>query len=1639
MIFRTLCSLCLFTLPIYGSVDIVLGGQVGQGTVEGLPVESSVEAGTVLNITAVPDTGWEFEHWDEDINAVDSTVSITIQEVPDSIVVAPIFYRPILGAPFGARMYEWDWEYDEIDGAHVFSNTSGDNSNTLGLLLGFALVGPGVFSFEAEDSNVQNRLDLIGADFGSNVFTFSDGRASVEVPEGKHTVVFRDTLNDSSEVRGVEWEPGYLVTFEIYGNGSILGADESGSMRVVPTVNLNLEGVPETGYEFVQWLGYGDESNLNLEINEPVEIIAIFNRLEEVNEILGDPIFKSTSGNGVWTLDDGIWSPPDGLHKYAKSRIEGVATGPARLRVIFEDSSNVDAVLNMGLDGVVVSRSYSGSSPEFNVLEIPVGEHSFYVETDWSNGMKDYDKPIQLILEYPVSIESIGGDVAVSQLTEEDFIERDLYSKRDGWVEHGATLTLEATPFENSLNLFRSWSGNIESELESVSIVVEGPIVATARFGKELTIDEGQPPFVISPPENLLEPKFSANRLTLFPELGVTTLIGAVEGPGVLVLEFGSADEASVFVDNEEVFPEFLGNIVTEIGIGIHDVKIDLSLLNEDRLPLVEDGFSYPRILLFYEKGYRLPLTATLGGRINILSKPDVLLDGGIVEIEAEANFGYEFVGWDAPYAERERTFSFTFDPDQEIIKANFQVLDLFNGYTWSFEGIAPRFLDVSSQRPRGTVSLRTDEENLVSRASTTIEGPGMLDIYMDREANSSSSRMVIVNGIEYSLPSRGDYSIPLDSGSNTVVYESRYNAESSFTGLTYFGWPELRETYHVSATSNWAEPLVELPEGGLVYGAVVSISTDALVGESVFSGWRNLDTNEIVSFDPEYEYTIGSDLALEALYSTVGVEVSGFVTFAGSEGWISEKSDEANEFDDRLVAQAPYVPINFQAVEPARLVFEYEPKEGESLSVTRNFQHVASSGELLLGKEVYTVFIDVGDVLMLQFNQLVNGDSPRISILGSKPGWGPTVVIRGEGAVEFEEDGEKLYPIVPEVFRDHFAGWGRLLEGTIPPLEMGSLQTVEGNFAYSSPTLIGVESFTSSGIQTNDLGEWSLISSQSGKVTFEVEGPVVLSFGENSDVEVFVNGEEIDPANVWHLVELIPEGSQFLYTLNSGIQNVEIQLPRGRTANSAKIIEGLLVYPEYLNNNNISVTVSPENLIFPIGSSITVEATHENEFFSFFEWNEPYAEYGSSFEFVPENHGTLVPVFLRPENFPGDIELVGGGVLVVPWPDFHYQKLDGVFIPELENAIETSNHMVIPLGDESHMLSLTEPQLHGEYFHDLNGVQGLVVGQGVVVQESRNERIYYSKGEEVRLQVSGAQIGLVNWTGLPNDAVFDESSNSVRFVVSDDFFVVGSRTQLIVINGISVELAGGGFVDQSGSTTSIENIRAPFRSVLRVSAPISGWLNYNLTQPLRIYKNGQEYEASEKGRMFVSEGDSVEFDYRVLENPIRYTEYAQQIRVYEFSFEEVAIGNSEYLDWWNSFTPSVSRQIRLFELDADFDGDGLSILREFELGTDPWRVEDWIWIEASDEGSGDLVLSRFLPSAASELEVIYEWSISPVGPWEDLSSLLEDDSLNPGETRSVYLSTQTDELELGRIFFRVSSSGDSSSRTIGSLLGLGL
>lgn len=1607
----------------------------GNGSVSGLPSDGMIDSNALLNLVAIPDSGWAFGGWSGEFSVGDASISIDPRIVRS---LGAWFYREETLAGISARLLEENSWVDDSGSGESAVVSPGEMAGYSKATVEWELEGPGVFSFDFSDwSGYADATILLNGQFYKELYQNAQNR-SVEVPlsigSSVVTVEFdNDSFSSSTQTEklrlsNIKWQPGHRVDISSVGDGEVVGGDSIDGFVDYGTV-LNLRATPNSGSRFIGWEGSSESKNeeLSLVVKDSVRLRAIFEK-----ESIGTGFIDSIKGGG-WTWSSGVWTSPDDLESDELSQIEGSVVGPAK--IVFDATivSSEGGALKFGIEGV--NTGYLRSGP--NTYFVPEGTHRFYM------GGSGFGQKVisNLRVEYLVKIEVKEGRLVSDPALSFDY-NNGIYS---GYIKEGDLFSFSPNP---DVETIVAWSDSLAGLPVSGSLEVDGPIVSKGIHAlAEYTFGD-----LIWSLEGFGESQLDNGLIIVDPSIEEGKARAELTGPGTFSVYHQGVESLVVKLDGELVSTTNTGSYYN-YKIPEGDFSVELSFVldseyyGEFRDYNLQLGYSYG--YSFYEYGAE----SNPGSGYHPA--------GTVINVSADSREFSEFVAWEEPFEDKGESFEFVLNEDV-YVQAKFQASTEILGKTIEYEGEVPVFWG-SSISGTGRWVFALPEGGGSSKMAMDVEGPGRL--FLTRGYNWKIGESVVevqIDGVTQNIDDiRNGY--PLSAGvqrvSVSIVPPETYVPQD----YVEISFPRIESEFRVWVSGTNATVENSNPKSEYEFGETLTLTAPTFNDNSVlFMGWSIYGQDTLLSEEEVLEWTVDGDVSLVARYGAkpllVGVgQVDGADSWALNSSVLSPRNEETH-----FMPEGKY--LTFEGSGPALVRFALKSSTaGAEYSLSRTGDSLNYTGKTGEEWSYVQVYLDGSDSLLLSLDRQSEWYLGDIEIV---EGWEPTIIYEKIGSILTRSNGGKIELYAEDATRDGFLGWvgadKELLTDSVLSIDPGSKELVQPVFQTTVDSIhfgdVRIDS-PSSWTRSADDGEvWESNESRSHladrKFSFEIEGPKVLSFDVDS----------------WWQAGRVEFGSDSIGALNVNWANNRsyVQIPKGvhritvrpaETWDDDVVIEGVQIldgfYYEARSTEGGTVRPSEESNVFDEGVVIHFMAIADDGY-EFESWDAPFDSEASVMEFVS---GTTPEPEARFRKTTRQVEFSGytwesEGLQVVERIETDSSSVSGkmrriVSIknfsyddPGVMECVITGPAVLVTNYEANNVFVDGEPVHHSNLprgtttLVDTNGLNyrfGVPVGEHVVSIKPSSNYVFdltdsvrilpgclvtfeglgakfhfepkleaYPIGTKVKVKrpsfLSADQIELI---GAPINRVSDVDGFS--FEVTQHANIFGALFRQGYIMGLEIEYAGNSPWTER-DYGGYETTAPPFgsRNIVRLKSNKKGMFSFrgfsNDSAKVAFSQasdNGDNiYERSflfNFGNYFsVNSSDILQWEFNGVFNNSNGT----PIVFDEFGYVESPEGS--YLDWWLTHDPSNYWEPGTLDPNGDNDRDGLSNYVEYLIGGDPVVYQRYLKIvRNSDLESFSLSLDSALDPIAQYIDFQYK---EGVYGWRTAEYLLGDYSVDPIE-----------------------------------------
>lgn len=1453
---------------------------------------------------------------------------------------------------------------------------------------------------------------------------------------------------------GLELEPGFLFTISGSNGGSVLGAP---SERVAQGQIVEVQAVPDEGYEFYRWRGTvdSDSPTLKLLVDRLINLTPIFYK-----EIIDQEPYHKTGGEKVWEYIEGNWSSPGSLAQGEAAWIDLTVPGPSSISFDIEGNTSGNMVqINDGEPRRLISNRSIELYEEVNQVRIVSEGGDSYNPVSISN----------LTIWYPVELHVFGGLMQTNLSTGAPQFR---FSQT---LERGTELEVELFPTDE--NRFFRWDGDLSGAPERHSFVVDHPIVSSAWFestqgeanGVQWKVDEGA----------YIDSTFI--RPTGFSE--ETKVSFNIKEAGHFLLYPGDTVESFGFLLNGETVDLENGELIVYNDDSVLEVSIKWAQKSE-----VESGAD-PRFE--FVSGFLVNLFARRGGRLEGAPEIAYIPKGTVLSVKALANANNHFVGWTGDRQQLGGTLSFTVDGPFTAV-ANFEADADGNGNQWRFEGVVPGFEILNPTTGDGTLYWEITEEDVgtVVLASFKFDGPGSERIIGSVTGAAEGAVTILVDGVEQQLmfggPSYFEAYLEVGPGMHEVVYliDPEIIIASEGFSEVEINNPYIENEFRVQISGKGTN-LGDESLGYYAYGDRIQVVAPEVneFGYQFSGWWRNFDKfyqdgnppagGEVISVERELDLVVNRRGSYTALYNPERLSEDNLYFYVGESALEFVENMLTPDGDPVYKAIVSSGDGNFRMAVDRTGIYKFWTKIDSEFDTGLNLVsavHTPSTfynhttGEYGVGWHQCSIFLNKGEVLEFGTLAFSSGTEVYIGGVSFEAGWSPTIL--GVENVEILTGVKSSILKIEESRIDAFVKWD------IAVTDQGNWSVVTEPLALDRIDNMHVKPRFNK-IVESDIGEitaypeelWTVTDSGAGKNLFwhfrraeaghlsvRVTGPKVVEF-DSGIGEIRLDGERVSSLVEEGVSKIaVPQGEHSLSFFVDGSASMEFDL-RG-------------IKKGYLSSSTVTggKTVWEGESLLEVGQKRMVEAV-PSKGFRFVGWQFPYDGEGPEFECLIDESGLPVPEFepllesqevriagidwttknlyldlenqenvgtedwrfgsYRTTGYPAVFESVIEGPCVIYLQrlnDVSY-RIDGEGIAYPDETSKWAEFKSKPffLEEGNHTLSIEQQVDETLLYPNIlvrveqgypvsfvwDGVQSLLTPDFAV----------YERDTEVLIAMTGiTDAHELQWAGLPDDATFDGAW--VRFTVngpiegratrwtnlpSSDFdFKVAGDKYWSIRGGMPYQLLADWEDNQSLSLT----VNGPgylhfVYSLSMTTSPGEALLSQVVlngeTVSMKRYNDPYSQVEYWESVLKLSEGANlIYWNFIGLDRYWDGIDYTLSLNSLEFSeSEELAI----FPKWW--FDHSLGSIFGLSdELHRDMDSDGINIIDEYRLGLDPYNPDTFLFFEESTTG---LQLSLSLPAPAQSVEdrvtVYVTEEFGSASNWQNIRALLGEPHFGEGDS----------------------------------------
>ncbi|HET6528694.1 MAG TPA: hypothetical protein VFG39_08065 [Balneolaceae bacterium] len=508
------------------SVQVAGEGTVIEEIIQGKSKE--YEHGTVVELTAEADAGWEFVEWQGDVSSTQNPVQVTVDEPKE---VDAVFRSLTYGLTLIIRgdgnvirnpdkdnyafnetveltaVPDEGWEFIEWLGA------VNSTANSIEITIDGTKEVTAVFDEQSFDLN----LDTIGNgtitkspnrseyEFGTEVeltanpaegWEFVEWRGDVN--SGQNPVEI--TIDGTKDVTAVfVEEQRFSLTVDTEGQGSVEKDPDQETYE--PGTEVTLTATAAEGWEFVEWTGSVSSTANSIEItmDGPKEVTAVFAE-EQMFSLTVD-----TEGQGSVEKDpDRETYEPGAEVELTATPDEGwefagwtgdVSSTTNPLEVTMDESKSITAVFTQQSFSLTVNTDGSGTvTKNPNAPEYPAGTTVDLMATpaegwefvEWTGDVEGTANPVQVTMDEPKQVTAVFTRQSFSLTVDTEG--EGMVTKNPNEPEYSAGTSVALTATASPNWQFAEWTGDAEGTDNVVQIIMDAPKEVTAVFVETFSI-----------------------------------------------------------------------------------------------------------------------------------------------------------------------------------------------------------------------------------------------------------------------------------------------------------------------------------------------------------------------------------------------------------------------------------------------------------------------------------------------------------------------------------------------------------------------------------------------------------------------------------------------------------------------------------------------------------------------------------------------------------------------------------------------------------------------------------------------------------------------------------------------------------------------------------------------------------------------------------------------------------------------------------------------------------------------------------------------------------------------------------------------------------------------------------------------
>ena len=338
----------------------------GNGTVNKNPNQTTYPYGTIVTLTAIPETGWTFDHWSGDLTGNNNPENITMNSNKTII------------ANFTTNQYTLTIN---IEGNGTVNKNPNQTTYPYGTIVTLTAIPETgwVFSNWSGDLTSNNNPENI-------------------------------TMNNNKTVTATFTQNQYTLTINIQGNGTV---NKNPNQTTYPYGTIvTLTAIPETGWTFDHWSGdlSGNTNPNNITINDNKTVIANFttNQYTLTINIEGNGTVNKNPNQTTYSYGTAVELTAIPDNGWMFSHWSGDLTGGNNPEnIIIDDNKTVTAhfsineyilIINIYGDGEVIKSPDYATYPYGTIVELTAVPDTGWGFDHWSGDITGNENPKEILI-----------------------------------------------------------------------------------------------------------------------------------------------------------------------------------------------------------------------------------------------------------------------------------------------------------------------------------------------------------------------------------------------------------------------------------------------------------------------------------------------------------------------------------------------------------------------------------------------------------------------------------------------------------------------------------------------------------------------------------------------------------------------------------------------------------------------------------------------------------------------------------------------------------------------------------------------------------------------------------------------------------------------------------------------------------------------------------------------------------------------------------------------------------------------------------------------------------------------------------------------------------------------------------------